>query len=93
LDLDAARRIAAEELARRPGGHNDLEDAQRHAEWQRRVTHEVNETTAGWAGYGHELENLLEGSPWHEILMDLHNNRIGREAGRTGGPIDRNRSS
>ena len=37
---------------------------------------------------GHELENLLEGSPLQEIMMDLHNNRVGREAGERRGLYD-----
>jgi hypothetical protein len=75
-----AREIAAEELARRPNSHNDLGDAMRHAEWSRRMTQEINPFTAWMAGTGHELEGMLHGQPWSEMLMDLHNNRIGRES-------------
>ena len=32
-NLDRARDIARQELAKRPNGHNDIVDAQRHSEW------------------------------------------------------------
>jgi hypothetical protein len=88
IDLEAARRIAREELAKRPRGHNDAEDAMRHAEWMRRTAEEVNETTAKVAGYGHEVEGLLAGQPIREAVMDLHNNREGRAAGVAKKPVD-----
>ena len=87
-DLDAARRIANEEIAKRPSGHNDLEDAMRHAEASRRVVEEVNTPSALIMGYGHEAENLAEGSPIKGVLMDLHNNAVGRAAGAAGRPVD-----
>ena len=88
IDLDAARRIANEELAKRPLDHNNLGDAMRHAEASRRVVEEVNTPSALIMGYGHELENLVESSPIKEVLMDLHNNAVGRAAGAAGTPVD-----
>ena len=44
--------------------------------------------TAWVAGVGHEVEGLLKGQPWSEVMMDLYNNAIGRAAGRAGVPVD-----
>ena len=54
----------------------------------RRVVEEVNTPSALIMGYGHEAQNLLEGSPIGEVLMDLHNNAAGRAAGAEGRPVD-----
>jgi hypothetical protein len=87
-DLGAARKIAREEIEKRPDAHNDAEDAMRHAEASRRVVEEVNIPSALIMGYGHELDNLAEGAPINEVLMDLHNNAVGRAAGAAGHPVD-----
>jgi RHS repeat-associated protein len=87
-NLDRSQEIAREELANRPDSHNDLGDAQRHAEWMERTTNETNAFTAWLAGTGHELEGSLRGQPLDEMLMDLHNNSVGRDAGRNRLPID-----
>lgn len=60
----------------------------RHAEWMRRTTKETNSCTARIAGTGHEIEELLGGQPLNEMLMDLHNNAVGREAGRNSTPVN-----
>jgi hypothetical protein len=68
-------------------------DAWRHAEWSRRMTEDLGE---GWAvifGYEHEIEGVLgidrkKRQMLDETLMDLHNNRVGRRAGRLGVPVD-----
>lgn len=86
-NLNRAREIAAEELAKRPLAHNDLGDAIRHSEWMRRTTEETNSFTAHLAGTGHEIEGLLRGQPMQEMLMDLHNNAVGRDAGNSGTPV------
>ena len=75
-----AQEIASEEIAKRPGAHNNQEDGMRHAEWSRRTACETNPFTAWYAGIGHELENLWHGSPWNEVKMDIHNNAEGRNA-------------
>ena len=85
-DYDKANQIAAEERAKHHG-HNDADDAQRHAEWSCRMRKEIGPITAWSAGVGHELENLLHGGPWNESRMDLHNNEEGRAAARDGRPI------
>ncbi len=86
-NLDRARQIAEEELAKRPRAHNDTDDALRHSEWMRRTTQETNSRTAWIAGTGHEIEGLPE-QPLDEMLMDLHNNAVGREAGRNSTSVD-----
>jgi RHS repeat-associated protein len=86
-NLARAQQIAGEELARRPNSHNDIGDAMRHAEWQRRTTQETNAFTAWLAGTGHEIEGMLRGQPMNEMLMDLHNNSVGRDAGRAGSSV------
>ena len=74
------------------GGLNDLSDARRHSEWNRRMTEELG---AGWAlafGVGHELyDNAYEDQyrankpiEWAEIGMDLHNNVSGIVDGLSG---------
>jgi RHS repeat-associated protein len=87
-NLERAREIAREELARRPRSHNDMDDAMRHAEWMRRTTQETNACSAWLAGTGHELDGLLNGQPWEETIMDLHNNAVGRNAGSNSTPVN-----
>lgn len=89
-NFDRARQIANEELAKRPSGHNNAEDAMRHAEWSRRMVEEINDFTAWVAGTGHELDGVFRGQPWGEAFMDLHNNAVGREAGRNRSPVNPN---
>jgi hypothetical protein len=94
--MDRAGQIG-DEVRAEIHGHNDLGDAMRHAEWNRRMQIELGTLTALLAGYGHELENLFgaesrgEPVPLGEILMDLHNNSEGRRAGRAHQPVDVNR--
>ncbi|MGH7452997.1 MAG: DUF6973 domain-containing protein, partial [bacterium] len=84
-----ARQIANEVLTEAiakapalPGGmaglRNGPADAWRHARWNQRMINEVGYCPALVAGVGHEVENLFQGSPLSEILMDLHNNAVGR---------------
>lgn len=80
-----ARQIADEEL-RKHRGHNDCDDAVRHAEWNRRMTEELGYWYALTFGIGHEIEGLFEGQPLQEIRMDLHNNSVGRNS--AGGSIN-----
>jgi len=87
-NFERARQIASEELKNRPRSHNDIGDAIRHAEWMRRTVQETNSFTAWIAGTGHEIEGLLRGQPLAEMLMDLHNNSVGRYAGRKGLSVD-----
>lgn len=90
-NFEKAHQIADEELSRRPASHNDMGDAMRHSEWMRRTTQETNACTARLAGTGHEIEGLLNGQPWAEALMDLHNNAVGRNAGSNNMPVDTSR--
>ncbi len=81
----------AQELLQTHQGHNDLDDAMRHAEWMQRTAEETNEFTAELAGYGHELDNLInDNAPLDEILMDLNNNAEGRAAARENREINPN---
>ena len=87
-----AREIAREELQKRSVQHNDIGDAMRHAEWNRRMVEEINTFTAWVAGTGHEIDNLLRGGigTWNESMMDLYNNTVGRAAGREKRPVNHN---
>jgi len=92
-NLRRAEQIGLQELAKRPSAHNDIEDARRHSEWMRRTTIETNSCTAWIAGTGHELEEILhwrarDREPFDELMMDLHNNAVGRGAGRNASPVD-----
>jgi RHS repeat-associated protein len=88
-NIQRTREIAAEELAkRRINAHNNIDDALRHSEWMRRTTAETNVCVAFIAGTGHEIEGMLEGQPMDEMIMDLHNNAVGRDAGSNGTSVD-----
>lgn len=89
-NLERSYDIGIEERGKRPTAHNDLEDAKRHAEWMRRTTQETNDPTAWIAGTGHEIDGILKGQPWSETIMDLHNNSVGRKAGRNKSSVDPN---
>ncbi|OIQ17409.1 MAG: hypothetical protein BM556_11430 [Bacteriovorax sp. MedPE-SWde] len=91
--------IGQEELKKRnTNAHNNISDALRHAEWQRRSTIETNSFTALLLGTGNEIKgfyNWLRNSNrpsfskfLREVQMDLHNNMIGRNAGIVGSPVD-----
>jgi hypothetical protein len=54
----------------------------------RRTTQETNSCTAWVAGTGHELKGTPREQPFNEMLMDLHNNVVGRDAGRNSTPVD-----
>lgn len=70
-------------------GHNNLDDATRHAEWSRRMAEEINPLTSTLAGWGHELENIInDKQSLGGTRMDLHNNAEGRRAAAEGGQID-----
>jgi len=55
-----ARQIADEEL-RKHQGHNDCDDAIRHAVWSKRMTEELGYGYSWGFGTGHELQDLLQG--------------------------------
>ena len=82
-----AREIGLDELAKHDG-HNDCDDATRHAEWSQRMAEELGSGYAWLFGVGHEIgdELRLEPQPIGELFMDLHNNAVGRSA--AGGTID-----
>jgi hypothetical protein len=88
--VDAAEEIAEQERQKRPLGHNDPEDAMRHAEWSRRMAAEVNPVIAFLAGWQHEISGTLRGQPMSELFMDLNNNREGREAAADNRMVDPN---
>ncbi len=80
--------IAQEELIKFGGHHNDPGDAMRHAEWSCRMYKEAGPFTAWSTGVGHEIEGWINGQPWREGLMDLHNNYEGRSAASAYRSID-----
>jgi RHS repeat-associated protein len=86
-NYNRAEAIAREELAIHQG-HNNSDDAMRHAEWSQRMTDELGGGYAWLFGTGHEITGTLQGQPLDEMLMDLHDNSIGRQAGRDNLPID-----
>jgi RHS repeat-associated protein len=88
FDYDRASEIAREELQKHHG-HNDEDDAMRHAMWSYRMEKEIGPFTAWSSGVGHEIEGcLLQRQPWSEALMDLNNNKEGRDAAAEGRPIN-----
>jgi hypothetical protein len=91
-NFNRAYEISVEERLKRPTGHNDAEDAMRHAEWSRRMVQETNSFTAWVAGVGHEIDGWVNHKqPWNEGTMDIFNNAVGRAAGRAGVPVDPNK--
>jgi uncharacterized protein RhaS with RHS repeats len=85
-----AHEIAGEELAKRGrGNHNNEGDAMRHAEWSRRMSEEIDPVSSWIAGTAHEIDNIADGHPWSESMMDLHNNAVGREAAAQDRAVDR----
>jgi RHS repeat-associated protein len=80
-----ARQITDEEL-RKHQGHNDCDDAIRHAMWNKRMTDELGYWYSWAFGTGHELQGLFQGQPFQEMRMDLHNNSVGRNT--AGGSIN-----
>ena len=89
-DLGRAMEIGDKVLDAMPG-HNNSGDANRHAVWSHRMYQEINPVTSYTAGYLYELENLLGGQPINEMLMDLHNNAVGRAAAASGTMVDQSR--
>ena len=61
--------------------HNGPGDAYRHILVSAEITRRSGTVDGFMAGYGHEFNNYLGGSPSREIDMDIHNNAIGRDIG------------
>ncbi len=80
----------ANELLKTNPGRNDINDAMRHAIWQKMTVKETNTFTAWSAGVLHEIDNLLNGGKLDETLMDLNNNSEGRKAANDNREIDPN---
>jgi len=90
-DFGRAGEIVQEVLNAIPG-HNNRGDAYRHSVWGQRMYQEINPITSIMVGYGHELEGLIiKDQPIREMLMDLHNNSVGRAAAASGTMIDHSR--
>ena len=75
---------AFDETVRRFGhnGHNDASDAFRHCFWSALLMRDIGEADA------REFTTLHESSPLNppnEKAMDLHNNSVGIELGKSGG--------
>ncbi len=90
--VNELRSKVSEETTRRfPNGtgHNDEADAYRHALWSFKMARDISPHAAKQIGDGHERKPLgsysyegLESAPRGEKLMDLYNNRIGRDLER-----------
>ncbi len=96
IDLAKAEELAHQELLGHKG-HNDVDDAMRHASWNKRMVEEINWMTSVVAGHGHEIEGFFNRpsnmSAWQyfkEARMDLHNNLEGRWAAFSNRPINTN---
>ncbi|NDV23962.1 RHS repeat-associated core domain-containing protein [Desulfovibrio sp. JC022] len=89
---DKAKEIAREELAKRGrGSHNNEGDAMRHAEWSRRMTEDLGPARAWAFGTAHEIDGLInKNQPWNEAMMDIHNNAVGRAAGKAKRAVNNN---
>ncbi|MDE0540325.1 MAG: hypothetical protein OXH94_16545, partial [Rhodospirillales bacterium] len=81
-------KVSEETMRRFPNGigHNDEADAYRHALWSFKMAREIGPNAAKRIGDGHERKPLgsyphkdFEPAPRGERLMDLYNNRIGRD--------------
>jgi hypothetical protein len=64
------------------GGHNDAQDALRHAIWSAKMAYAYGEEYAKKWGDAHELNPL---QPEDEKIMDLFNNAVGRSIGGPAG--------
>ncbi len=97
--IERGQRIANEELARTrrigpPGsGHNDIYDAERHARWVYRMAKEISPIAAQAFYVQHELQGNVNGQPWNEYQMDMHNNLVGLNAALRGKAIPTRRNS
>ena len=87
--IGRAQEIANDEKAKHHG-HNDCDDANRHAEWSKRMADELGGWFSDLVGTGHELEGLLNRAPFDETVMDLNNNKEGRNSSREGRNINQN---
>ena len=58
-------------------------DAFKHAYMQAYMTTIYGDFVANMAGLSHELEGKISHQPKNEEKMDLHNNKIGREIGKS----------
>lgn len=92
--LDAAHRIADDEKRLHVGHHNDLGDAERHAEWSKRMADDLGPGFSTAVGIAHEIQETPpswlggRGQPLSEMVMDLHNNAEGVRASRGGREIN-----
>ncbi len=92
--LGAAGRIADDEKRLHVGHHNDLGDAERHAEWSQRMADDLGPAFSTAVGIAHEIQETPpswlggQGQPLSEMVMDLHNNAEGVRASRRGRAID-----
>jgi len=90
-------RAMGNEVSGQHKGLNNLQDAMRHAEWNRRMANEIGPFTAWSMGVGNEIagmgRSIMKGEPidWAAVKMDLHNNAAGREAAAQGRPVDINK--
>jgi len=92
--LGAAHRIGKDEERLHVNHHNDLGDAERHAEWSKRMADDLGPGFSTAVGIAHEIQETpppwLGGrnQPLSEMVMDLHNNAEGVRASRGGRGID-----
>lgn len=78
------KHIEARGVAEKLGGiHNGKADAWRHAAWSKESSEAVGKTWTMLFGIAHEIGNIMQGSEIEEVIMDLTNNKKGREAANT----------
>ncbi|HTK33870.1 MAG TPA: hypothetical protein VL358_01115 [Caulobacteraceae bacterium] len=71
-------------------GHNDLGDAERHAQTAKALSGLLGPTLTEGLDAAREYWERFNGEPRGEMIMDLHNNAEGVDAYRKGRPIDTN---
>ncbi len=64
-------------------GHNDALDAFRHAYTSGIFAMEYNSTFSNLLGWANEYSDILATNPKNERVMDLNNNKVGREISET----------
>ena len=75
----------ADEVHGKFAGQDNMTDAMRHAEWNRRMAAEIGQFRAFAYGTGHEIDNYFsDGDEVYAGRMDLRNNAAGRRAAREG---------
>lgn len=84
LSEKAATYLETHKTGINPGvGYNDAGDAFRHAFASAKLTQQYGEATASVLGSLHEYHGNFKGQPDKECGMDMWNNKMGREIGKS----------